>query len=282
MWGLAFFHSRSAPQFAPHFAPPVLVASSILLDPGLLTLGAAAMAAGFIDAIVGGGGLILVPSLFSAFPDLPPATLFGTNKGGAVWGTSAAAWSFLRRVRVPWNVVLPATAAAFVGGLLGAFSVTQVAPHALRKLLPFVLGAVLLYTLARKDLGSQHVPRSRGLSVALLGGGLIGFYDGFFGPGTGNLLAFLFVRAYGFDFVHAAASAKVVNSACNLAALLLFAASGHVLWPYAGLIAVCNVSGSLLGSRVAVRRGTRFVRGMFIVIALALIARTAWDAFLLP
>ena len=249
------------------------------LDPSLLTLAAAAMSAGFIDAIVGGGGLILVPSLFSAFPTWPPATLFGTNKGGAVWGTAAAAWSFLRRVRVPWKVVLPATLAAFAGGLIGAYAVTQVAPHALRKLLPFVLGGVLTYTLARKDLGTQHQPRARGLGVALLGGGLIGMYDGFFGPGTGNLLVFLFVRAYGFDFVHAAASAKIVNTACNLAALLLFAASGHVVWPYASMIAVCNVAGSVLGSRVAVRKGTRFVRSMFIVIALALIARTAWDAF---
>ncbi len=252
------------------------------LEPSLIPLAVAAMAAGFIDSIVGGGGLILVPSLFSAFPNLPPATLFGTNKGGAVWGTSAAAWSFLRRVRVPWRVVLPATAAAFVGGLVGAYAVTQVAPHALRKALPFVLGAMLAYTLARKDLGAQHAPRTRSLAFALLSGGAIGLYDGFFGPGTGNLLVFLFVRAYGFDFVHAAASAKLVNVACNLAALLLFASSGHVVWPYAGLIAVCNVAGSLLGSRLAVRKGTRFVRGMFVVIAVALIVRTAWQAFLSP
>ncbi len=251
----------------------------MLADSTLLALGLAAMAAGFIDAVVGGGGLILVPSLFSAFPTLAPATLFGTNKAGAVWGTSAAAWSFARRVRLPWAVVLPASLAAFAGGLVGAYAVTHISPHAMRKLLPVVLAAVLGYVLMRKDLGQHHAPRVRGLWVAVLGGGVIGLYDGFFGPGTGNLLVFLFVRAYGFDFVHAAGSAKVVNTACNLAALLLFASSGHVLWPYAALIAVCNVGGSVLGSRLAVRRGTRFIRSMFIVIALALIARTAWQAF---
>ncbi len=249
------------------------------LDLSLLTLAIAAMAAGFIDSIVGGGGLILVPSLFSAFPDVPPATLFGTNKGGAVWGTSAAAWSFARRVRIPWAIVLPAALAAFAGGLGGAFAVTRVAPHALRKALPFVLAGVLGYTVLRRDLGKHHAPRVRGRWVALLGGGLIGLYDGFFGPGTGNLLVFLFVRAYGFDFVHAAASAKVVNTACNLAALLLFAFSGHVMWRYSAMIAVCNVGGSVLGSRLAVRKGTQFVRSMFMVIAVALIARTAWQAF---
>ena len=248
----------------------------------LFLLGLAALSAGFVDSIVGGGGLILVPALFSTFPDLPPATLFGTNKGGAIWGTSAAMLTYVRRVRPPWSTVAPATAAAFAGALLGAWAVTLVRPADFRQALPFILAAVLAYTLKRRDLGHHHAPRPSGTMERLLavGGGLvIGFYDGFFGPGTGNFLIFLFVRGFGFDFLHASAGAKVVNVACNLAALLVFAAKGHVLWPYAALIAVGNITGSVLGTRVALRRGTRFVRSMFLLVVVALIAKTARDAF---
>jgi Predicted permeases len=252
------------------------------MDYGLLTLALAALAAGFVDSIVGGGGLILVPALFSAFPTTPPATLFGTNKGGAIWGTSASMLSFLRRVRIPWSTVLPATLAAFVGAFLGALTISHVESGDFRKALPLILTAVLVYTLWRKDLGHQHKPHLSGraeTALAIAGGGLIGFYDGFFGPGTGNFLVFLFVRGFGFDFLHATASAKVVNVACNLAALLLFSARGHVMWPYAALIAVCNITGSVLGTRLAMRRGTHFVRWMFLGIVALLIAKTAWDAF---
>ena len=141
---------------------------------------------------------------------------------------------------------------------------------------------MLGYTLWRKDMGQHHAPRAPGRATTLLaaaGGAAIGFYDGFFGPGTGNFLVFMFVRGFGFDFMHAAASAKLVNVACNLAALGLFAAKGHVMWRYAGLIAVCNIGGNVVGARLALRGGTRFVRAAFIAIVVALIAKTAWDAF---
>ena len=249
---------------------------------GLLPLACASFGAGVVDSMVGGGGLLLVPTLFSTFPDALPATLFGTNKGGATWGTSAALLSFLRRVRLPWRTVLPAALAAFVGALLGAYAITRIASGPFRKLLPFILAALLGYTLWRKDMGQHHAPRAPGRATTLLaaaGGAAIGFYDGFFGPGTGNFLVFMFVRGFGFDFMHAAASAKLVNVACNLAALGLFAAKGHVMWRYAGLIAVCNIGGNVVGARLALRGGTRFVRAAFIAIVVALIAKTAWDAF---
>ncbi len=249
---------------------------------GLYTLGIAAFGAGFVDSIVGGGGLILVPALFATFPDALPATLFGTNKGGATWGTSAALLSFLRRVRLPWRIVAPAALAAFAGALLGALAISEIASAPFRKALPFILCVLLGYTLWRKDMGQRHAPRAPGrrtAALAAIGGAAIGFYDGFFGPGTGNFLVFMFVRGFGFDFMHAAASAKLVNVACNLAALLLFAAKGHVMWRYSGLIAVCNIAGNLVGARMALRGGTRFVRAAFITIVIALIAKTAWDAF---
>ncbi len=249
----------------------------------LLSLAAAAFGAGMIDAVVGGGGLILVPVLFSTFPTQPAATLFGTNKGGATWGTAVAARTYLRRVHLRWSTVLPATATAFVGALLGAYTITRVDSDFFRRALPFVLTAVLGYTLWRKDLGHHHAPRLSGRmesTVAMVGGGLIGFYDGFFGPGTGNFLVFMFVRVFGFDFLHAAASAKVVNVACNLAALALFSVKGHVMWRYAALIAVCNIGGNITGSRLALNRGTQFVRAVFIVVVVLLIAKTAHDAFI--
>lgn len=248
----------------------------------LILLSLAALFAGFVDSIVGGGGLVLVPALFTAFPHAEPATLFGTNKGGAIWGTSASMWSYVRRVRPPWTTVLPATLSAFVGALAGAWLITLVRSSTFRQALPFILLAVLLYTWKRKDLGHHHRPHLRGWAEKALavGGGLaIGFYDGFFGPGTGNFLIFLFVRVFGFDFLHASAGAKVVNVACNLAALLIFAGKGHVMWPYAGLIAACNIAGSLLGTRIALRRGTGFVRGMFLLVVAALIVKTAHDAY---
>jgi uncharacterized protein len=248
-----------------------------------LVVGIAALFAGFVDAIVGGGGLILIPALFSAFPNATPATLFGTNKGGAIWGTAASMLQYTRRVQIRWNALLPAVMAALVGAFAGAWGVTLVKAQFLRTLLPFLLAAVLLYTLMKKDLGRDHRPSLTGAHEALVGASLgfaLGFYDGFFGPGTGSFLVFAFVRLFGFDFLNASASAKIVNVACNLAALALFAWKGHVWWHYAAVIAVCNVCGSLLGTRMALKHGSGFVRGMFIAVVSALICKTAYDAFM--
>lgn len=250
------------------------------LDIGLL--GAAAVLAGLIDAVVGGGGLIQVPALFSVLPHTAPATLFGTNKLAGIFGTGTAAFSFSRRVKLVWTTALPAAAAALVFAFLGAFTVTHVSPDFIRKLLPFILAAVALYTLSRKDFGLHHVPRHAKrteLALALLSGGAIGFYDGFFGPGTGSFLVFVFVRLFGFDFLGASAVAKIVNVACNFAALLWFGYSGHLLWETGLFMAMCNMSGSVLGSKLAIRHGSGFVRRLFLVVVTLLIVKTASDAF---
>lgn len=248
----------------------------------LLTVALASLLAGLVDAIVGGGGLVLIPALFSAFPQAAPATLFGTNKGASIWGTAWASLQYGRRVDLPWSALLPACGAALLGGFAGAWAVTLVSAEGLRKALPFILGAVLLYTLMRKDLGRHHAPLHEGRKQALLAstiGLVIGFYDGFFGPGTGSFLVFLFVRLLGFDFLHASASAKLLNTTTNGAALLLFAMKGHVWWHVAAVMAVTNVLGSLLGTRLALKHGAGFVRGVFVVVVSALIVKTAWDAF---
>lgn len=242
----------------------------------------ASLFAGCVDAIVGGGGLILVPALFGMYPGAAPATLLGTNKGSGIWGTAWATWQFSRRVQLPWGAMLPAAAAAFAGSVAGAWALTLTSPELLRKALPFVLVAVLAYTLARKDLGREHAPRLAGRTQALVAcgiGAVIGFYDGFFGPGTGSFFVFLFVRLLGFDFLNASAGAKLLNTATNAAALLLLASRGHVWWHVAAVLAVANVAGSLIGTRLALRHGAGFVRAAFIVVVTALIAKTGWDAF---
>lgn len=252
-----------------------------MLDLATVTL--ASLFAGFVDAIVGGGGLILVPALFSVYPSAAPATLFGTNKGAAVWGTGWATAQFAKRVTMPWNALMPAAFSALAGSAAGAWTVTLVSPGGLRKALPIILLAVLLYTLAKKELGRHHEPRFAGRAQALIAsaiGGVIGFYDGFFGPGTGSFFVFLFVRLLGYDFLHASASAKLLNTATNVAALLLFVAKGHVWWHIAAVMAVANVAGSLMGTRLALKHGAGFVRLVFIAVVAALILKTGYDAFL--
>lgn len=249
----------------------------------LLIVSLASLFAGFVDAIVGGGGLILVPALFAVFPTTPPATLFGINKGASVWGTGVATFQYARQVKLRWVTLLPAVAIAFAASLAGAWLVTVVSGAFLRKLLPFVLLAVLAYTLIKKDLGRHHAPRFTGRREALAAcsiGLVLGFYDGFFGPGTGSFFVFLFVRWLGYDFLNASASAKLLNTATNLAALALFAYKGHVWWHFALTMAVANVAGSLIGTRLALKHGSGFVRVVFIGVVSALILKTGFDAFI--
>ena len=253
----------------------------MMMEIGILCT--AALLAGVVDAVVGGGGLIQVPALFSVMPGAAPATLLGTSKLAGIWGTGAAALNYARRVKVQWNTALPAAAAAFALSFCGAYTVTHIPPDFIRKLLPFILIAVFFYTLKRRDFGSTHAPFHTGMKEQLLAigvGGAIGFYDGFFGPGTGSFLVFLFVRYFGFDFLGASAVAKVVNVACNFAALLWFGYSGHILWLVGGAMAVCNVAGSLVGSRLAIKHGSGFVRQLFLIVVSALILKTGYDAFL--
>jgi uncharacterized protein len=249
----------------------------------LVVVAIASLFAGLIDAIVGGGGLILVPALFATYPGAVPATLLGTNKGGAIWGTAWAAVQFTRRVTLSRATMAPAMLAALLGSFAGAWAVTAVDAGVMRRALPLVLLAILAYTLARKDLGRHHTPHYAANHEALVAsaiGGAIGFYDGFFGPGTGSFFVFLFVRVLGFDFLHASASAKLLNTATNLAALVLFSWKGHVWWQVAAVLAVANVAGSLIGTRLALKHGAGFVRGVFIAVVGALILKTGYDAFL--
>lgn len=250
--------------------------------PDFFFLLCAAFFAGLVDAVVGGGGLIQVPALFAAGPQAMPATLFGTNKLASVWGTAAAASQYSRRVRIEWGAALPAALTAFIFAFAGAYAVTHLSPDLVRKTLPLILIAVAIYTFKTKHLGLTHAPLYRGLSeklVAIAAGASIGFYDGFFGPGTGSFLVFLFVRLFGFDFLGASAAAKIVNVACNVAALFWFGWSGHVLWQLGLAMTVCNIAGSTIGSHLALRHGSGFVRKIFLVVVVVLVLKTGHAAF---
>jgi uncharacterized membrane protein YfcA len=246
-----------------------------------LVLGAAGLA-GFIDSMVGGGGLIQLPALLSGYPAALPATLLGTNKLASILGTGSAVARYARSVRIPWRALAPAVAVALPAALLGASLVTLVAPTRFRALVPLVLIAVLVYVLRKKDLGARHVPAlltRRRHGFALVGIALIGLYDGFFGPGTGSFLMLLYMRVYGFDYVHASASARLINVATNAGALLCFGLHGTVDWALAFALGGCNVAGSVVGAGVALKHGSRLVRVIFIVVVTALIVKTARDAY---
>ena len=251
-----------------------------LLPPELPWLLVIAFIAGLVDAAVGGGGLIQLPGLFTTLPQHTPSALLGTNKFSSVFGTGASAWRYARSVKFPWRPVLLAAAAAFACSFLGATAVTLLSKDAVRPLVLTLLIVMLGYTLAKKDFGALHRPREIGrkeLTIALIMGGVIGFYDGFFGPGTGSFLIFLFVRFFGLDFLRASAASKVVNVATNVAALSFFVPSGNVLLAIAVPMAMANISGAVVGTRMALRGGTPLIRKLFLALVVVLIARMAWD-----
>lgn len=250
------------------------------VSPALAALCAFAFLAGFIDSVVGGGGLIQIPALMLVMPGTPVATLLGTNKFASVWGTLAATIQYLRRGAMPQGVALPACLTAFLFGLLGARAAAGLPGELLRPLVLVLLVLVLAYTFRKKDFGRLHAPRlgaSAQRWAALAVGAMIGFYDGLFGPGTGSFLIFAFVGLFGFDFLAASASAKLVNLVTNLAALAYFVPAGHVLYMTAIPMALFNVAGAVLGARLAIRRGSGFVRGLFLLVAGALVLRLGLD-----
>ncbi len=248
----------------------------------LLLLLLAALFAGFIDAVAGGGGLIQVPTLLVALPGESPATVFGTNKLSSIFGTANAALRYSRRIALPWGVALPAAGAAFVFSFAGAAAVSWLPREVVRPLVLVLLVVVLVYTVARPGFGAvggTRLARPREWRLALVAGAVLGFYDGFFGPGAGSFMIFAFVRWFRLDFLHASGAAKFVNLATNGAALAYFAPSGHVLWGIGLGMAVFNILGAILGARLALRHGSGFVRGSFVVVAALLILRLGYETF---
>lgn len=249
----------------------------------VLVLCAFAFFGGLVDAVAGGGGLILVPALFAVYPSAPPALLLGTNKLSSIAGTTFATMRYAWSVPIHWRTILPAALVACVGGLAGAKTVSLIEPVVLRPLILVMLGTVAIYTLTRRNFGSAPGRRVRleleGPGVAALAG-VVGLYDGFFGPGAGSFLLFGLVRLFGYDFLGAAAATKFLNLATNLGALMLFVATDNVLYAVGLPMAAASIAGGLLGAQLAVRKGSRFIRRMFLLVVVVLIGKLAWDLLL--
>jgi uncharacterized membrane protein YfcA len=244
--------------------------------------------AGFVDSIVGGGGLIQLPALLLFLSPADSAKIpavWGTNKFASIWGTTLSVFVYSRRVKINWTSILPAGAVAFVFSFLGAYTLRTFSlfrPELLKPLIFTLMVVVAIYTAIRKNFGNIHAPKLGSQLEMLIGlaiGAAIGFYDGFFGPGTGSFLIFLFIGIFGFDFLTASASAKLVNAATNLSAVLYFGSTGNILYKYAIPMAICSCLGGFCGSNLAVLKGNNFVRVFFLTIVSLLLARLGWDMF---
>ena len=244
----------------------------------ILLLCLSSLLAGFIDSVVGGGGLIQIPMMLIVLPTTPVATILGTNKFASCAGTTIAAQRYARHVTIEWSTLAPAAVIAFVFSFLGSRTVALLNTAFMRPIVLVLLVLVAVYVFFVKDLGLIHQPKHpphKAIWIGIVIGAAIGFYDGFFGPGTGSFLIFLFVGVFGFDFLAASASAKVINWATNVASVTYFGWSGNIIYQYAVPMALCNVLGAAIGTRLAIAKGSRFVRIFFLVIVCALIAKVA-------
>jgi len=246
----------------------------------MLALCLFAFLAGFVDAMVGGGGLIQLPAFFLFMPQLTLLQTLATNKTASFAGTSLSAFHYLRNVKLNWRELLPGILAAGMGAFGGALLVSFVHKEQFTPVLIIVLAVVLIYTLLKKDLGMHHShalsPRKH-LVYSIFTGLIIGLYDGCIGPGTGSFLVFAFVLLFGYTFMHAAANAKVLNCVTNAAALSFFVINGAVVWRIALPVAAANMLGSYAGTRLALRKGSSFIRVFFLIVVSALLLKLGWD-----
>ncbi|MGB7449024.1 MAG: TSUP family transporter [Ornithinimicrobium sp.] len=246
----------------------------------LVFLALAGFTAGWVDAVVGGGGLIQLPALLLGFPGASPVQILATNKLGSICGTTTSSITYFRRVRPDLHTALPLAAAALGGSVCGALLASRIPAAAFDPIILLVLVGVGAYTLLKPDLGSISALRFSGrrhLSVAALVGFAIGVYDGILGPGTGSFLVFALVGLLGYGFLQASAQAKIANFATNLGALLVFIPQGAVMWQIGLLMGVCNVAGGYLGARTAVAKGSGFVRVVFVLVVGAFIVKIGYD-----
>jgi len=243
-------------------------------------LGLAAGFAGFVDAVAGGGGLVQLPALLIGISNKPIPLILGTNKIPSIFGTSTAAASYFKKVRPDLRLTFTMAIPALVGSVLGARLAAHFPTSVFHPLILTLLVLVGIYTWRKPNLGLNeqlrysHVQR---LWIVAACGLLIGFYDGIFGPGTGTFLVFLLVIVVGYEFLKASATAKLVNIATNFGAIVTFQLTGHIWWKLGLALAVANVSGALLGSRLAIRGGSPLVRRVFLVVVAALTAKLSYD-----
>lgn len=248
----------------------------------LVLLCLAAFFAGFVDAIVGGGGLIQTPAALVLLPAHPVASVIATTKIPSFSGTSFAAYQYARKVDIDWKFISIVATIAFFSSYAGSYLLTLVSNSFMKPVLLVVLSGVAVYTFAKKNFG-QHVHKNHThqaeLVYAVLISLLIGFYDGFIGPGTGSFLILAFISLLGFDFLHASANAKMVNLATNLGSITLFILQGKILWLFAVPMALSNALGGAIGARLAIIKGNKFIRIFFLLVVIGTLVRFMFDVF---
>jgi uncharacterized membrane protein YfcA len=252
------------------------------LDPVTLALLLlAAFGAGWVDAVVGGGGLIQLPALLLGLPaSTSPAAIVGTNKISSVWGTATSSITYAIKIKPDWWTVAPLVVGAAIGSALGAQAARLLPKEYFTPIVLVALFVVGVYTWRRPQLGlisqRRHVGGAHYGRTAVIGLG-VGAYDGFLGPGTGSFFVILLVGVLGYGFLEASGKAKIANLVTNLAAIVVFGLAGSVLWALGLIMGVANLIGGLLGARMAIRHGNLFIRRVFLIVVAGLIARLAYD-----
>ncbi len=248
----------------------------------LLFLCIAAFFAGFVDAIVGGGGLIQTPMGLILLPNFPVATIIGTLKIPSFSGTFFAAFQYLKKMEMNWKLLISMMLLAVPSAFLGSTLLIYVSNDFMKPLLLVVLSLLFIYTYVKKSFGQQadkSHSASQQIFYAVLISFFIGFYDGFIGPGTGSFLVLAFVTILGFDFLQASANAKMVNLATNFGSICLFMSKGKIIWLIAIPMAVCNALGGFIGAKLAIKKGNTFIRIFFLIVVLGTLIRFAFDVF---
>jgi uncharacterized membrane protein YfcA len=243
---------------------------------------AASFFAGFIDSIAGGGGLIQLPALLIGLPKSETAEVLGTNKLSAVFGTTTAAALYRKQIKPDPKILLAMGVPAFAGSAGGAVLASKIPTSSMRPMVLVLLIIVAVYTWFKPDLGKfenlRHLPKRR-VQIAAIAGVVIGFYDGIFGPGTGSFLMLILVASLGYAFITASAIAKVVNVATNVGAIMVFGINGAVLWQIGIILGIANISGAIIGARLAIKGGSTLVRKVFLLVTVALIVKVGIATF---
>lgn len=247
-----------------------------------LFLLAASFFAGFIDSIAGGGGLIQLPALLIGLPKSETAEVLGTNKLSAVFGTTTAAALYRKQIKPDPKILIAMGLPAFLGSAGGAVLASKIPTSSMRPMVLVLLIIVAVYTWFKPDLGKfenlRHLPKRR-VQIAAIAGVVIGFYDGIFGPGTGSFLMLILVASLGYAFITASAIAKVVNVATNVGAIMVFGINGAVLWQIGIILGIANITGAVIGARLAIKGGSTLVRKVFLLVTVALIVKVGIATF---
>ncbi|MGI8459578.1 MAG: sulfite exporter TauE/SafE family protein [Propionibacteriaceae bacterium] len=240
-----------------------------------------AFAAGWVDAVVGGGGLIQLPALLIGLPtDTAPASILGTNKVSSVWGTLTSSITYAVKIRPDWRTIVPLVIMAGAGSTGGAQLAKFLPKDYFTPIVLVALVVVGTYTWRKPELGLRTQMKHSGGHhygrTAAIGLG-VGAYDGILGPGTGSFFVILLVSVLGYGFLEASAKAKIANLTTNLAAIAVFGVHGSVIWKLGLIMGAANLAGGFLGARMALRHGNGFVRTVFLVVVAALILKLAYD-----